>query len=357
MAIDTEQEARDAADFAAAFNDDPAMAAGTGAMNDDPDAAHEREEPAGTDESAEGEGDGGGAEAGAAGTDGVPTERQQPGDAGGEADSSAAVADTPTGSQDSGATTGTGGELDVSGDDTPPEDAQRAKSWEGRLKARESELKARAEELDAREAKLAAQPEGTKVGALEDVGESATNPEMAAAAADMAERVENGELSADEAIASLKEDFGEPFVNMITTVARTAVKKDLEDMRKSHQEDMDSIADRYDREHVETIAEAHPDAFEIAGSDDFKAWVAKEGKEGVVQNGSARQINKLLDQFKAESKPAELPAASPAAPATVPAASDQEVEAATGVRSSSPAVPPRPRAAASDDYEGAWERA
>lgn len=366
-----ERKTREAAEYAAAFEGDDEMRGGS---EDDagglpgaeptqgkPDTSTVAAEPVAT------VGDAPNEENGSAGVEG-DMKRQQPGDQGGDAGglpagdgTSGATGSEGAGSEGSAASTSAADDGNLDLDDVPGDEQAAAKSWRGRLEARERELKSKAEELDAREQALKAKPEGEKQDAIEDVADQAAatgDREMAQAANELAEQVEAGQITADEAIASLKEDFGESFVNMITTVARTAVKADVERMQADHQKDIESIADRYQREHFEAIHDAHPDAFDIAQTDEFKAWAEKNGKQDLVQNGSARQINKMLDQYKKEQAPAAAPspapAPAPAAPRTVPAASEDDAHAATAVRSTGIAVPPRPKQVAENDYEGSW---
>lgn len=62
--------------------------------------------------------------------------------------------------------------------------------------------------------------------------------------------------------------------------------------------------------HEAAILQAHPDAYEIAESAEFAAWLdglptfAKAGVENAITNGSAQQVVDVLDAFRATTKPA-----------------------------------------------------
>jgi hypothetical protein len=87
-----------------------------------------------------------------------------------------------------------------------PKDIQREKSWEGRLKAREEELRMREEALAAGGSKPAAPAAEAPGDAMEDAGE---------AVVDMAAAVNAGEMTAEQAMKTLEEDFGPEFVKML----------------------------------------------------------------------------------------------------------------------------------------------
>lgn len=57
--------------------------------------------------------------------------------------------------------------------------------------------------------------------------------------------------------------------------------------------------------HFEEIYRSHPDAFEVVGSDGFKAWLNRSGNDVWVETtktGTAQQVIAMLDSFKADQK-------------------------------------------------------
>lgn len=228
---------------------------------------------------------------------------------------------------------------------TDPKDVQRSKSWEGRLRAREAELAAREKALAERENGADATPE-----AVEERVEEVTAA------------VQDGSLSADEAIQMLSGDFGPEFAEAISALVRSAAQEAIEQSAGPRLKALDErisqangtvasmIADLKDdrqRRHFETIAEAHPDFAEVAEGEMMKSYLDslsqadREKADQVIAVGSARDIVKLLDAVK---KAAEPEAADPVADA---AADDAE-----GVRSRGLRLPEPPKTA--EGYEAAW---
>ena len=206
---------------------------------------------------------------------------------------------------------------------------QRLKSWEGRLKARDAELAAK-EQAVAR-------------------GDGAEVPDVATATAVM----ETQPL--DEIMATLAEDFGDEFVSALTQVieARAAeiASKVADEKVGTVAGNMDqliaSLTDEKARTHFETIADAHPDFMEVAQSDAFKQWVDSLGDKAeqakaVIESGSARQVVKLLSEFKAAGQAGQDAAQDDAAMLAA-----QSVRGRGGMR-----LPEKPQVA--DDYEAAW---
>ncbi len=206
---------------------------------------------------------------------------------------------------------------------------QRLKSWEGRLKARDAELAAK-EQAVAR-------------------GDGAEVPDVATATAVM----ETQPL--DEIMATLAEDFGDEFVSALTQVieARAAeiASKVADEKVGTVAGNMDqliaSLTDEKARTHFETIADAHPDFMEVAQSDAFKQWVDSLGEQAeqakaVIESGSARQVVKLLSEFKAAGQAGQDAAQDDAAMLAA-----QSVRGRGGMR-----LPEKPQVA--DDYEAAW---
>lgn len=226
---------------------------------------------------------------------------------------------------------------------TDPKEIQRQKSWEGRLRARE-------EELARREAALRSQAQSTEgledaAEKLEDSGET----EKAKAVEEAADAIESGDMTAEQAMKVLADDFGPEFVRMIEAIAaskaeaagRTIAERATGELGKSVQSIIDNIVDDRERRHFEAIADAHPDFAEISENPEF-AEFAKSYQDGerIASEGSAREINKMLSDFK-KSRQQE------------PRKPDPAVEAAEGVRSSGLRLPEAPSQA--DGYEDAWK--
>lgn len=226
-----------------------------------------------------------------------------------------------------------------------PKEIQRQKSWEGRLRARE-------EELARREAALKALAPSEPTEGLEDAAEQledAGEPEKAKAVEQAADAIESGEMTAEQAMKVLADDFGPEFVRMIEAIAaskaeaagRTIAERAAGELGQSVQSIIDNIVDDRERRHFEAIADAHPDFAEISENPEF-AEFAKSYQDGerIASEGSAREINKMLSDFK-KSRQQE------------PQKPDPAVEAAEGVRSSGLRLPTAPTQA--DGYEEAWK--
>lgn len=241
-------------------------------------------------------------------------------------------------------------------DSMTPEDAQREKSWRGRLNALEAELKARKAELDEREAKM--REHGMDDGSAGDSEEMSAS-EITESAIETIEDIKSGEMTADEAIQKLKEDFGEDFAKMIVSIIESkssevadrvsgekvsAVSKNVDDL-------IANIKDSASREHFEMIADAHPDFNDIPGSPMMASYMESLSPEDrakceqVVEKGSARQVIKLIDDIKKfdemdKSGKSEEP-------------NSQAMDDAEGVRSTGMKLPEKPQI--SDEYESAWD--
>lgn len=233
-----------------------------------------------------------------------------------------------------------------------PKEEQRRKSWEGRLRAREEELARREAELNGK-SKPAEGGDADAADAIEQAAESLEQDgdmEGAEGVEDVAEKVESGELSADQAMKMLAEDFGPEFVKMIEVIAaskaeaagRQIAEQATSKLGQSVQEIIDNIVDDRARSHFETIADKHPDFTQITDDPAFAEFVkGYPDGENIASNGSARQVVKMLDAFKAS---AQKPEPQP----------DPAVDAAEGVRSKGLRLPSAPMKA--DGYEDAWNQ-
>lgn len=253
-----------------------------------------------------------------------------------------------------------------------PKDIQRAKSWEGRLRAEEARLKALAQELEAKAAAVGKPTEEVASDALEEVAdqaESQGSSDMASKVEDAAEKVESGELTAEEAMKALSEDFGEPFVKMISAIAKstasaTASEK-IGELESTTRDIIDDIKETKARAHFKAIEEVHPDFVEVGKDPAFNEWKSADPeRERIAASGSAAEINDMLTEWKSQGATADaagaedapVPVAQTEAPVEQSAddgAPDDELDAAEGVRSAGMQLPDEP--AAADDYAGAWE--
>lgn len=245
---------------------------------------------------------------------------------------------------------------------------QRLKSWEGRLKAMEAKLKAAGAESDEEQTEAVAEAIEKAADATDTVADEEKVEQIA-------EQVEEGDLSVQQAMKQLAEDFGDEFVKMIEAIATAkareagakAVDEKVGELKGTVDEIINDITDSKARSHFEKIADAHPDFNEVGDSEEFKTYVESlpDEQKGqaleVIANGSAKQIIKLLDGFKAANaagakagmeQPAELTEAQ--GESIVDQAVDESaMDAAEGVRSSGMKLPDTP--AKADDYASAWD--
>lgn len=233
---------------------------------------------------------------------------------------------------------------------------QRLKSWEGRLKAKEAELAAGA----AKPAGGGEQGEQASETLEGVAGAAAVNgsPDLAEAASAAAEAVESGEISPEQAVAQLSEDFGEEFIKMIKTIVVATTKKEVEPVTKTVDDVVSSLNSREERAHFKAIASKHPDFQDVGSSDSFKAFIqglpdeVRGDAERVSKGGSSDEVIELLDLFKeSQAKPAQ---SSGPADADTSGGEDSGLEALEGVRSGGVRLPEKP-APSQEDYAGAWD--
>ena len=169
-------------------------------------------------------------------------------------------------------------------------------------------------------------------------------------------KVESGELTFDQAMKTLSNDFGDDFTKMLGVLieakASEIAGKTADERVSKVSQQMDGLVgelvDDKARAHFESISDAHPDFMDVAGSPEFKEFVAamdetqRAAAEQTIATGSARSINKLLSAYKsAGAKPEPM--------------DDESMDAAEGVRSSGGLkIPNKPEA--SEDYEAAWSQ-
>ena len=343
MATTPQESQQDQTDFGAAFGEDQAKrpeqtedeAFGLAADAQSPSAPEDHEAPA-EDPAETSAGESGG-------------EGQAGGDSGNAAPAVAIVVEP--GAEDNSS---------VASDDTAmsDKDKQREKSWEGRLKAREAELKAREDALAGKDAAPAAAETPAEMSAegTTPAEEAAESPQTEALE-DAVEKVSSGELTVEQAMKTLSQDFGEDFTKMLGVLidakaseiaGRTADEK-VSGVSKTIDGIVGELKNEREQKHFETIADAHPDFKEVAASPEFKEYIdklpatEKEAALATIGTGSARSINQLLTSFKAGNEP--VANATP---------DDAGIDAAEGVRSRGLKIPDQP--VDSQDYEDAWDK-
>jgi Meckel syndrome type 1 protein len=242
---------------------------------------------------------------------------------------------------------------DVASDEPmDPKELQREKSWEGRLRAKEAELKAREDALKSGTTGEPGEPGET-------LAEEAAEPAMTEAIEDAAEKVESGEMTYDQAMATLSNDFGPDFTKMLGVLINSKAQEiagQMDEKVGSVNRDLDGIVSELvsekEKMHFESISDAHPDFADVAGSAEFKEYVdalpasEKEAALNVIGSGSAKQINGLLTAYKDTLANGDEPDAAP------DEMDDSAASAAEGVRSKGMQIPEQPNK--SQDYEAAW---
>lgn len=211
-----------------------------------------------------------------------------------------------------------------------PEDLQRQKSWEGRLRKRE-------EELAAREAAL---------GSGNGVAQSADDD---AEIAEIRQR--------------LTEDFGDEFVGMISKLAAHEARKlaaedfdsKLNPIQQTIAQAIQDVHAAFESMHFGAIADAHENFQDIINSPEFGAYInglsgdEQEAAQAVLEGGTPKQVIGLLNAYK---ESLEQKAEQVDSDASV----DDALDAAEGVRGSSPVqLPGRVPVGDEDEYRAAWD--
>ena len=191
-------------------------------------------------------------------------------------------------------------EPDVAAEESsvPPEDEQRAKSWEGRLRKREAELAAREAELKAMEERMAG-------GEAAAEGETAAEEmaEMESPGGDADDGMAGGEFeSPEQAVAWATENFGPEFVKVIDLIVESRIKNGMGDVDSRLSGLLQRIEDRDVRDHFREIARAEPDFLAIVKSPEFGDWRASHEQADhyaqVMQDGTADDVIAMLQAFK-----------------------------------------------------------
>jgi hypothetical protein len=201
---------------------------------------------------------------------------------------------------------------------------------------------------EAKAEKSAAEPasaEAAPAAASEPVADEPVANEPPAESA--AEPEEKSGPTFDEAVAQLKTDFGEEFVGFIHAIAEHAAervaKKIGEDSAGSMGQRIDALIDDIMRaRHRDAIMSAHSDVEEVANSPEFQQFIdgmdeaAKAEASRIIDSGSAKEVVKLLGEFKASK--------------AVSAEEDEfELDAAMAVKGS-PSAPSNLSGESPDDY-------
>jgi hypothetical protein len=144
-----------------------------------------------------------------------------------------------------------------------------------------------------------------------------------------------------------------------TAKAREAGTQVVGELKGTVDEIIGDIVDTKAKAHFERIADAHPDFNEIGESEEFKTFIESmpEDQKGAalntIANGSAKAIVSLLNNFKAANK-AGAADLTEAKESIVDEVSEDQMDAAEGVRSSGMKLPDQPQKA--DDYASAWDQ-
>lgn len=217
------------------------------------------------------------------------------------------------------------------GEQISPEDLQRQKSWEGRLRKRE-------EELAAREAALGSGGNGEAQSAADD-----------AEIAEIRQR--------------LTEDFGDEFVGMISKLAAYEARKlaaedfdsKLNPIQQTIAQAIQDVHAAFESMHFGAIADAHENFQDIINSPEFGAYInglsgdEQEAAQAVLEGGTPKQVIGLLNAYK---ESLEQKAEQVGSDASV----DDALDAAEGVRGSSPVqLPGRVPVGDEDEYRAAWD--
>lgn len=278
-----------------------------------------------------------------------------------------------------------------------PQDMQRAKSWEGRIKKREAELAAREAELAAREAalngegvemaaggKVCQKKDGGKVEMMAEGGEvmddeMMPDDEAADLMADEApdlfaegEGMEGdmGDMDADMAeadtapvsddpVEQMAADYGPEIVAAVTAIVERTVRKIVEEMGGAFASEVEgkiaeimrATNEGFGMIQGEMLRSVVDDIDDVLESDEFTAWVEslpeeeKAQAQQVIDAGTPSQGIKLIRQYKARSKG--------------PSPEDVWAEdAAVAVKGKSPVrLPDRPSMSPEDEYRAAFNAA
>lgn len=282
-----------------------------------------------------------------------------------------------------------------------PQDMQRAKSWEGRIKKREAELAAREAELAAREAalngegvemaaggKVCQKKDGGKVEMMAEGGEvmddemmpademtdpmTGEAPDLFAEGEGMADEGMEGDMgdmgdmaeadaapASDDPVEQMAADYGPEIVAAVTAIVERTVRKIVEEMGGAFASEVEgkiaeimrATNEGFGMIQGEMLRSVVDDIDDVLESDEFTAWVEslpeeeKAQAQQVIDAGTPSQGIKLIKQYKARSKG--------------PSPEDVWAEdAAVAVKGKSPVrLPDRPSMSPEDEYRAAFNAA
>lgn len=283
-----------------------------------------------------------------------------------------------------------------------PEDMQRAKSWEGRIKKREAELAAREAELAAREAalngegvemaaggKVCQKKDGGKVEMMAEGGEvmddemmpademtdpmTGEAPDLFAEGEGMADEGMEGDMDdmdadmaeadtapvSDDPVEQMAADYGPEIVAAVTAIVERTVRKIVEEMGGAFASEIEgkiaeimrATDEGFGMIQGEMLRSVVDDIDDVLESEEFTAWVEslpeeeKAQAQQVIDAGTPSQGIKLIRQYKARSKG--------------PSPEDVWAEdAAVAVKGKSPVrLPDRPSMSPEDEYRAAFNAA
>ncbi|RNF52988.1 hypothetical protein EBI00_02490 [Marinomonas hwangdonensis] len=192
--------------------------------------------------------------------------------------------------------------------DPSNKDEQRYKSWEGRLKADEARLKKEREEWEAQRNAPPAE-----------------------------ENQNEDEQDTEDGPDEFEDEFPE-----VADYLKKKIAPIHQQLTQSQQEQQRKATEA----HFSRITASHPDAIDVANSEDFKAWIEEQPYKKateyvkVQQSGTAEQVIAMLDDFKQTSKNHS--------------ANSQKMP--SGVVKTRRTAKPRGRVSV-DDFDGAWDEA
>lgn len=257
-----------------------------------------------------------------------------------------------------------------------PEETQRRKSWEGRLKKMEEDLKAREAALAARETPetLAdggkvedeepidvAEGEGNGTVNVDDVEKYADGGDVDSLDSIKAEAME---LAKDPeklaaAIKSMIADYGREFVVVATAAPMVLVDSRAEEFAGNFDRALSDLAEEvkeaFDAIHRDRIEEGHEDYQDLY--DPLIEWVEsmseeeKQRAQAIIDGGMPSKIKRLYSEYKKAKEESDKPKERP--PEDIWAE-----DAASSIRSSSPLkLPTRAPGSDDDEYKRAFNEA
>lgn len=257
-----------------------------------------------------------------------------------------------------------------------PEETQRRKSWEGRLKKMEEDLKAREAALAAREAPETLADGGKvedeePIDVVEGEGNGTVNVDDVEKYADGGDvdsldsiKAEAMELAKDPeklaaAIKSMIADYGREFVVVATAAPMVLVDSRAEEFAGNFDRALSDLAEEvkeaFDAIHRDRIEEGHEDYQDLY--DPLIEWVEsmseeeKQRAQAIIDGGMPSKIKRLYSEYKKAKEESDKPKEK--TPEDIWAE-----DAASSIRSSSPLkLPTRAPGSDDDEYKRAFNEA